>query len=421
MKIISRKIVVGMLLFLAIASLSLSCVESLTDTQSSTTPSIDIYSPKSGDTVKAGQTYINYKAADGSAGQGLAYYDLFVNSAFVKRSSQNTDGTNPNLFLKVDSTLVGTKISYYVVVYNKQGKLKTSKTQDNIFVKDKEPKAPGNLVLARVNDNEVLLHWDDSSYNEKGFELWRKDLGGNVNIDYRKIAALPANTITTRDQGLSPFVNYFYKVRAFNTTGFSTFSNEASTSGLPGGPWNLRAEAIGASSVHLRWIDFVTNEDGFLIQRTDPYTSNYKTIALTNANVTEYYDNSVQANTGYKYRVAYFVKQSNSSFSNEASVTTYYKDFSAPSNLTAIFYTGQGVGLEWVDNNKNVQQGTIIERKESVGSTDYVEVGTATPDQAKFIDSTVRSGTLYVYRVRQILDKNTFTPYSNTATISVPN
>ena len=420
MKIIFRKIFVGFLLFLVTASLSISCVESLTDTQSSTTPSIDIYTPKSGDTVKVGKTYINYKAVDGSAGQGLAYYDLFVNSGFVKRTSQNTDGTNPNLFLQVDSTLVGTKISYYVVVYNKQGKLKISKTQDNIFVKDKEPKAPGNLILSRLNDSEVLLHWDDSSYNEKGFELWRKDLGGNVNIDYRKIATLPANTITTRDQGLSPFVNYFYKIRAFNATGASSFSNEASTSQLPGGPWNLTAEAIGASSVHLRWIDFVTNEDGFLIQRTNSYTNNYQTIALTDANVTEYYDNSVQANTGYKYRVAYFVKQSNSSFSNEASVTTYYKDFPAPSNLTAVFYTGQGVYLEWVDNNKNIQQGTVIERKESLGGNSFIEVGTAAPDQTKFIDSTIQPGTLYIYRVRQILDKNTYTPYSNSVTISVP-
>ncbi len=417
---ICSKTFLRLLLFFTAASLFVRCVGSVTDTQNSTTPNIDIYSPKSGDTVKVGQTYINYKAVDGSSGQGLSYYDLFINNVFVKRTSQNTDGTNPNLFLQVDSTLVGKMINYYIVVYNKQGKLKTSKTQNNIFVKDKEPKAPGNLLLTRVNDNEVLLHWDDSSYNEKGFELWRRDLGGNVDIAYRKIATLPANTITTRDQSLSPFVNYFYKVRAYNTTGVSQFSNEASTGGSPGGPWSLRAEAIGASLVRLRWIDFVTNEDGFLIQRTDPYTNNYQTIALTDANVTEYYDNSVQANTGYKYRVAYFVKQSNSSFSNEASVTTYYKDFPAPSNLTAVFYAGLGVSLEWVDNNKNIQQGTIIERKENVGSNSYIEVGSVLPDQTKFIDSTVQRGTLYVYRVRQILDRNTYTPYSNTVTISVP-
>lgn len=418
---ISRKKLVQSLLFILAATLSIRCVESLTDTQNTTTPSIDIYSPKSGDTVKVGQTYINYKAVDGSSGQGLAYYDLFVNGGFVNRTSQNTDGTNPNLYLKVDSTLVGTTISYYIVVYNKQGKLKTSKTQTNIFVKDKEPKAPGNLFVSKINDYDVILHWDDSSYNEKGFELWRRDIGGGVDISYRKISTLPTNTITTKDQGLSPFVNYFYKVRAYNTTGPSPFSNEASTSGTQGGPWSLKAEAIGATSVRLRWIDFVSNEDGFMIQRTDPTTNNFQTIVLTDANVTEYYDNTVKANTGYRYRVAYFVKQSNSTFSNEASVTTYYKDFPAPSNLTAVFYTGQGINLEWVDNNVNVQQGTIIERKESLGADTYVEVGTAAPNQTKFIDSTVQPGTLYVYRVRQILTTNTYTPYSNTVTINVPN
>ncbi len=406
---------------LVLAITSIRCVESLSDTSTSTTPSITIYSPVTGDTVKVGSNNINYAATDGSGGTGLSYYEIFINDTYVKKVSQNTDGTNPVLTLNIDSTLLHSTISYYVIVYNKSGKLKVSKKQENIYVKDKLPNAPSNLILSKVDENTALLHWDDNSANEAGFELWRKDLGSGVNIDYRKMSTFPANTITTRDIGLSPFVNYYYKIRAFNESGYSDFSPEASTTGLSGGAWNLKAEAIGASAVHLTWTDFVTNEDGFLIERTNPNTSTYEVLTITDANTTEYYDNSVQANTGYSYRIAYFVKQSNSAFSNSVSVTTYYKDFPAPSNLAGIYYPGQGVQLSWTDNNKNIQQGTIIERKGGNGSTDFVVLTTVGASLTTYLDATVEPGVRYIYRVRQLLDKNTYTPYSSTLIIDIPN
>ena len=409
------------LMLLALIISSVKCVESLSDSTSSTTPSITIYSPVTGDTVKVGSNNVNYAASDGSGGTGLAYYEIFINDTYVKKVTQNTDGTNPLITLDIDSTLLHSMISYYIIVYNKSGKLKVSKKQETIYVKDKLPSAPSNLIVTKVDDNTALLHWDDNSANEAGFELWRKDIGAGVNIDYRKLATFSANTITARDIGLSPFVNYYYKIRAYNESGYSDFSAEANTTGLSGGAWNLKAEAIGASAVRLRWVDFVTNEDGFLIERTDPNTSTYKTLAITDANTTEFYDNTVQANTGYSYRIAYFVKQSNSPFSNAVSITTYYKDFPAPTNLAGIYYPGQGVQLSWTDNNKNIQQGTIIEREGGSGSTDFTELTTVGSSQTTYIDATVEPGVRYIYRVRQLLDKNTYTPYSGTLIIDIPN
>ena len=397
--------------------ISLRCVESLTESTTSSTPSITIYSPKTGDTVRVGNNLINYAASDASGGTGLSYYELYLNGIYTQKITQNTDGTNPIIYLTVDSTLLHKRISYYLQVYNKSGKLKISNTMNNIYVKDKVPKAPGNLTLSSVSNNEVLLHWDDSSSNEAGFELWRKDIGGATSIDYRKIATLPPNTITTRDAGISPFVAYYYKIRAFNESGYSGWSNEASTSSSSGGAWNLRAEAIGASSVRLLWNDFVTNEDGFLIERTDPNTTTFKVLALTNPNTTEYYDNTVSANTGYIYRVAYFVQQSISPYSNQASVSTYYKDFPAPSNLTAAdLGAGNQVLLHWTDNNQYIQLGTLIERKDG-GNAEYAQIATVLKDSTSFRDTlNLHSGTQYTYRARQLLYQNTYTPFSNSTT-----
>ena len=115
------------LMLLALIISSVKCVESLSDSTSSTTPSITIYSPVTGDTVKVGSNNVNYAASDGSGGTGLAYYEIFINDTYVKKVTQNTDGTNPLITLDIDSTLLHSMISYYIIVYNKSGKLKVSK------------------------------------------------------------------------------------------------------------------------------------------------------------------------------------------------------------------------------------------------------------------------------------------------------
>lgn len=395
----------------------ISCVEPLTDSQQSSTPSIEIKKPITGDTVMVGKNEITYQAADGTGGQGLSFYEIYLNDKFTQRFVQNEDGTNPKIYLEIDSTLLGSRIKYYIKVYNKTGKAKESKVQENIYVKDKPPNAPSNLIIKRTNDFTVTFLWNDNSSNEKGFELWRKD-GGNGN--YRKIKTLPANTISTTDDGVSPFVDYFYKVRAFNDSGPSDFSNEVSTSSLPGGQWNLQAEAIGASLVILKWNDFAVNELGFKIERTNPYSTNWEIIDIVGPNQTEYEDSNVQPSTAYRYRVAYFTSTSISGYSNEVSISTYYTDVEGPTNLTVSYDTSSNtVILRWVNNDKlQLTKETIVERKEGNGK--FIEIGSVSSDITVVSDSKVQTGVTYYYRVRQKLLNRVYTPYSNTAILSIP-
>lgn len=419
MKVISniKKYAQPILFF--ILAITFGCVESITDTQTSTTPTISINSPKTGDTVSVGKTTINYQAADGSSGTGLSFYELYVNKVFVKRYNQNTDGTNPVIYLEVDSTLMHTRINYSLKVYNSTGKSKESQLQENIYVKDKIPNAPTNLLLTRLNDFTITLKWDDNSRNETGFELWRKDLGNGSVIDYRIIKSLSVNTISTTDGSLSPYIDYYYKVRAINESGASVYSNEISTSSIPGGPWNLQVEATGTSLVKLTWIDFASAEQGFQIERTDPSTNNFKVLAITGPNVTEYSDNSVAASSSYKYRVAFFTQTTLSGYSNEVSISTFYTDVAEPTNLTATLVAGPGVKLTWNDNSKNLAKGAVIERQ--TGTTgQFIEIGSVVADIVEYTDRTIKSGTTYFYRIRQKLDNNVYTPYTSTLRVDIP-
>ena len=362
-----------------------SCVESLTNSQqSSSTPTITVYSPATGDSVQVGDNLVSYEAADGVNGEGLSFFEVYLNGKFIKRYELNTDGTNPDIYLTVDSTLLGLRINYYIKVYNSASKSKASDTQENIYVKDKVPDSPANLILTKLND-----------------------------------FTLPANYISTDDAGLSAFSDYFYKVRAFNTSGYSGFSNEVSTSSVAGGPWNLQAEAIGASSIHLTWTDFAVNELGFRIERTNPSTTEFELIAISPRGSTEFYDNTVQANTGYIYRIAYYTNTSVSGYSNEVSIATYYTDIDGPSNLSLYFNsTFNAVMINW-ENNNEVAKETIIERKTGTSGS-YSEIQTVDPDSTYSYDYAISSGQTYIYRLRQKLGNKTFTQYSNEAEIKIP-
>ena len=406
------------ILFLLLA-ITFGCVESITDTQTSTTPTISINNPVTGDTVNVGKNTINYQAADGASGTGLSFYELYVNKVFVKRYNQNTDGSNPIIYLEIDSTLLHTHINYSVKVYNTTGKSKESKLQENIYVKEKIPNMPTNLLLTRLNDFTITLKWDDNSRNETGYELWRKDIGNGTVIDYRIIKSLPINTISTTDGSLSPYIDYYYKVRAINESGPSNFSNEINTSSIPGGPWNLKVEATGTNLVKLTWIDFASNEQGFQIERTDPSTNNFKVLAITGPNTTEYIDNTVAASSSYKYRVAFFTQTTLSGYSNEVSISTFYTDVAAPTNLTAVLVAGPGVKLTWNDNSKNLAKGTVIERQ--TGTTGlFIEIGSVAADVVEYTDRTVKNGTTYFYKIRQKLDNNVYTPYTNALRVDIP-
>lgn len=405
---------------ISFATLLSSCVESLSDTTSSTsaTPTIEITYPKSNDTIIVGKNPIFYTASDGSGGEGLSHYELFINGIYTQKISVNTDGTNPGIYISVDSTMIGKTINYYLIVYNKQGKLKVSKVQQNIYIKDKPPTAPSNLLASFTSTSTVTLIWDDNSANEKGFEVWRKDIGTNGVIEYRRIKTLTENTISTSDIGLSSFSAYYYKVRAFNGSGYSDFSEEVSPETNTGGPWNLRAEGIGSSLIRLTWTDFIPNESGFILEKLDAATTNFKQIKVLPANTTYYEDSdNIVANGTYTYRIRYFTSNYKSPYSNIASASTAYSDIAAP-KLIIVGRSGlTNTQLKWeVTNTTNTYD---VELEWSTDGINFFLLDTVPSNMSNtsaiYTHTKADSRTINRYRVRLIVSSSskTYSPYSN--------
>lgn len=87
------------------------------------------------------------------------------------------------------------------------------------------PNAPSNLVANASSSSQVDLTWLDNSANESGFKIERCNGAGCTN--FRQIASVGVNVSTYSNTGLKRNTSYSYRVRAYNSSGNSAYSNTA--------------------------------------------------------------------------------------------------------------------------------------------------------------------------------------------------
>ncbi|MFQ5645265.1 MAG: metallophosphoesterase, partial [Thiogranum sp.] len=86
------------------------------------------------------------------------------------------------------------------------------------------PAGPADLTATAVCDFSIELSWSDNSTDENGFNIERRTASNN----FVEIAQVGTNVTTYTDAGLQEDTCYTYRVRAFNSNGPSTYSNEDS-------------------------------------------------------------------------------------------------------------------------------------------------------------------------------------------------
>jgi hypothetical protein len=83
--------------------------------------------------------------------------------------------------------------------------------------------APSNLTGTVISSNQVNLSWTDNSNNETGFSVER--CAGNGCLNFAQVATVGAGVNNYPNTGLTRNTWYRYRVRAFNATDTSTYSN----------------------------------------------------------------------------------------------------------------------------------------------------------------------------------------------------
>ena len=281
------------------------------------------------------------------------------------------------------------------------------------------PSAPTGLSATALTPTSIQLKWTDTSTIETGFTIQRST--STTFPANPTTFTVGANVTTFTDTSVVAVRTYYYRVRAFNATGPSAWSNVASAttpSPLPAAPSGLSATAQSPTSVLLGWTDNANNETGFTIQRAT--SSNFRTVTTftTGANVATFTDTTAAAVTTYYYRVRATNAAGNSAWSNTASVTTPSPFPATPSGLTATAQSSTSVLLGWTDNSNN-ETGFTIQRSTTTTFPASPTTFTVGANVVTFTDTTATALTTYYYRVCAT-NANGSSAWSNVPTVTTP-
>ena len=163
-------------------------------------------------------------AYDNSSGYNVEYY--FEETSRNPGSTSSGWQTSP---IYTDTGLTtGTQYSYWVKARDKWGNETGRSFVGYAVPVPSAPAAPGNLTATAASSSQINLVWTDNSDNETGFKIERK----TGTDPFSQIATVGSNITTYGDPNLTALTTYTYQVRAYNTTGNSGYSNEASTTTL---------------------------------------------------------------------------------------------------------------------------------------------------------------------------------------------
>ena len=230
----------------------------------------------------------------------------------------------------------------------------------------------------------------DASDNETGFVLERK----YGSTDWIDLAYLPADTESYLDGGLTPGGIYYYRVYAYNDTGNSDYSNEASAVCTP----------AGTLVVHV--LDYLTLEpiEGATLFRMPEFPLPYMwgpSDAMGLIAVADYTDG------------VYYVSHAELDSWQPGSITVVeagaYQEITfyglpagliipePPCCLEAQALPGNQIALTWFDAAMD-ETGFYLERKQGTGA--WNPLATLPPDTEAYLDSGLTAGVTYYYRVR---------------------
>jgi hypothetical protein len=123
---------------------------------------------------------------------------------------------------------------------------------------------PTDLTATAISPTTIRLQWTDNSTEEDGFTV----INGVTSKD------VGADSTTYDWTGLLPATYTCFKVRAYNSSGVSSYHPAGEMDWVcatslggtgPAAPTNLTADPVSPNVIRLQWTDNSTDEDGFTI------------------------------------------------------------------------------------------------------------------------------------------------------------
>ena len=175
--------------------------------------------------VAVSSSQINLTWVDGDASEQGFKIERCTGAGCSDFAQIATVGTNVTSYSNT-GLAASTSHSYRVRAYNAVGDSDYSNTASAVTMDaPATPAAPTNLVATAVSRSQINLTWADNATNETGFSIER--CKGATCTNFTQIATVGTNLTTFANTGLNANTSYRYRVRAYNNSGSSAYSNTA--------------------------------------------------------------------------------------------------------------------------------------------------------------------------------------------------
>ena len=264
-------------------------------------------------------TQINLSWTDNSSNESGFKIERCTGSGCTSFSQIATVGAGVRTYNNSGLT-GGASYTYRVRAYNSGGNSDYSNTATAVTPAVLTgPAAPSGLSATAFSSTQINLSWTDNSSNESGFKIERCT---GSECTFSQIATVGAGVKTYNNSGLAGGASYTYRVRAYNSSGNSAYSNTAAavTPAVltgPAAPSGLSATAFSSTQINLSWTDNSSNETGFKIERCTGSTCTYfRQIATVGPNINTFSNTGLIKYSVYRYRVRSYNSYGNSAYSN---------------------------------------------------------------------------------------------------------
>lgn len=183
---------------------------------SNASPTVSLTSPTSGATFTApANITINATAADSDG--TVSQVQFYEGTTLIA-----TDTTAP-YSITWNNVAAGT-YALAAKATDNTGAVTTSSTVSLTVTLAAHPAPPSNLTATPISRNRIRLDWTDNASNETGFKIERSTNG----IDFTQIGTIAANIVNYTNSSFTTNTVYYYRVRSYNTSGNSPYSNTTS-------------------------------------------------------------------------------------------------------------------------------------------------------------------------------------------------
>ncbi|MDY0087586.1 MAG: fibronectin type III domain-containing protein [Coriobacteriia bacterium] len=151
------------------------------------------------------------------------------------------------------------------------------------------PSAPSSVTDTRVSDTRNNVAWT-RNHTDAGYYttlyVERQANGGA----YVQIAKLAGTATSYADTTTGANNSYRYRVRAYNTAGYSAYGTSGTTYNTPSAPIAVSAAKTAEKRVRVSWTNTANTETATEVSRSADGGQSWTTIATTGADATEHID-----------------------------------------------------------------------------------------------------------------------------------